>query len=500
MKEYLIYIGLLSVGLLLGWVLTRWRYIRLKKELKKTLRFIEHLSQGDYRLRMPETQKASHFTKSLNTLSSKYQKVFEELVITSLRTAETSNQLKDFMTSSLNHLRLMSDNIGVLSSNTSAYLDAIQRSYDEIRDINGMLEHMYQFMNTAKEAAHNSMEQSASSRDEVERTTHTMSLMEQNINTFKEKIDHLKATTGSIEKISNTMEEVANHTNLLALNASIEAARAGEAGRGFSVVAEEIRTMSLNTASSLDDITKNTNKMSSALNETLKSTDENVEISQVMREQVLKSHDIFQVVYENSASTEEKVEEAFKIVGQLENALKVVNESMGLIATKAEDNMTSSDQSLEEANRFHEELQGLSEYVNELSKISEKTHDYLSEKSINYILKRRMDLLEEKLSTCRDVTSCQQVAKTMDIDNFQILGSSGKVIMATEKESIGLDLFDLYKPYGEYYHKQNGKTSPEVFLTPIATRLDGYYAKFCAKRIGDQMVIVEYTFDIVASA
>ncbi|MCM1493394.1 MAG: methyl-accepting chemotaxis protein, partial [Muribaculaceae bacterium] len=70
----------------------------------------------------------------------------------------------------------------------------------------------------------------------------------------REVTDQLLAETGEIGKTLNIINEIAESTNLLALNASIEAARAGEAGKGFAVVAQEVGALAANTKESLANV------------------------------------------------------------------------------------------------------------------------------------------------------------------------------------------------------------------------------------------------------
>ena len=73
--------------------------------------------------------------------------------------------------------------------------------------------------------------------------------------------ENLQEEYKNISKFTNLITAVANQTNLLSLNAAIEAARAGEAGRGFSVVANEIKKLSYNTQNSVKDILDSISKM-----------------------------------------------------------------------------------------------------------------------------------------------------------------------------------------------------------------------------------------------
>ena len=79
--------------------------------------------------------------------------------------------------------------------------------------------------------------------------------------------DNLVSTTHEMANIVNLIRDIAEQVNLLALNATIEAARAGDAGKGFSVVASEVKNLATQTASATDDIAKEINKIQVISNE-----------------------------------------------------------------------------------------------------------------------------------------------------------------------------------------------------------------------------------------
>ena len=105
-------------------------------------------------------------------------------------------------------------------------------------------------------------------------------------NVMSEKIDQLVELSTEVNKIVDSVQGIANQTNLLALNAAIEAARAGEMGRGFSVVAEEVRKLADDTKRNLDDMREFVEKIGIASNEGKESVQKTLAATNDMSEKI----------------------------------------------------------------------------------------------------------------------------------------------------------------------------------------------------------------------
>ena len=135
------------------------------------------------------------------------------------------------------------------------------------------------------------------------------------------KVQTLAEQTQKIGSIVGTIDEIAAQTNLLALNAAIEAARAGEAGRGFAVVADEVRALASRTSKSTQEISSMVHQVQQDASEATDS----------MNASVKNIND----VADRAASIEETLNSILNFVGQ-------VNDQIRMIATAAEEQTTAT--------------------------------------------------------------------------------------------------------------------------------------------------------------
>ena len=196
--------------------------------------------------------------------------------------------------------------------------------------------------------------------DQLMETTEETSRTNEEVKNAIYEIDH---SSSEIDMIVKTITEIAEQTNLLSLNASIEAARAGEMGRGFVVVAEEVRKLADETARFTDEIKVIIDKMKSQTKQAVKQVEDAKGIMGEQVETAKKTKESFTNIESAIQSLEEKVERIGAANRDMISVRENMNTITGSLAEKAEENMAAT----EEMNAVTEEQLAIFNQVNNMA-------------------------------------------------------------------------------------------------------------------------------------
>jgi len=340
----------------------------IRSSCKEIIDYLEKISTGDFSEKLTDDSKnefaimKTSIGKTIENISSLINAIKEKSETIEGKSASLSAVSEEMAASSDNVSAAISQAANGVSSQADDLLDitdVLNQFSLELGTMVKAIEDIHSNANDINSMANENHKDLQSLVDSVTRINNSFK-------DFAQKISHLGQNIVQINEITNVINGIAEQTNLLALNAAIEAARAGESGRGFSVVAEEIRKLAEQSKVSSENITKLISGISGESSDMLNNTD------------VMSSELNGQVAIINTS-----IESFKKIIDAVSNVIpkiQTINSSASNINNHKDDilqKMQSSSSVAEEISTSAEEITASTEEMNAASQqVAETAHSF----------------------------------------------------------------------------------------------------------------------------
>jgi methyl-accepting chemotaxis protein len=298
--------------------------VRPLSSLETTMATISSTGDLTKRAEIAHMDEVGHMAVAFNAMMAQLQKIISEVSNASQRVAAASEQL--------------AGSSGTLAEVSEQQSNAVSSSAAAIEELTVAIAAVSETARDVHAQATESVDQTAEGSHKVSQLAGEIARIQENMVEIARTVDEFVKSTQAITGMTQEVRDIADQTNLLALNAAIEAARAGEAGRGFAVVADEVRKLaekSGKSASEIDSVTRSIMSQSSAVQMAIEAGERSIETSTALANDV-------EAVLAHSRETVERsangVTEISDSVSEQKVASTDIAQSMERIANMVEEN------------------------------------------------------------------------------------------------------------------------------------------------------------------
>lgn len=346
-------------------IIAMWMVRMIAHPLSKLQNLMEEGSKGNLNVRMETKAKdeIGQLTASFNVMMEQITTLVKQTNFSAQEVLDTATELTQASNKTAISAREIAIATEEIANGATSLANEAERGNELTENISRKME---QVVNTNKEMELSARQVEESSQQGTEylkgllkKTNITVDM----INSLTAKVDSLKSSTGSVLKVLDVMQNITQQTNILSLNATIEAARAGAAGRGFMVVADEIRQLADQSKQSITMVGQITDNIQQEMNETVQALSEASPMFQEQISSVKGTNQIFISVRDQMAGFVQHLDVVTASIDELNQSQNVLSEAMSNVSAVAEQSSATS----EEVASLSSEQQTVGQHLVELS-------------------------------------------------------------------------------------------------------------------------------------
>ncbi|WP_107943035.1 methyl-accepting chemotaxis protein [Metasolibacillus fluoroglycofenilyticus] len=354
----------------------------ISRPVKRISERVQRIAEGDISdeaLKVHGRDEIAQLTIAANALSEKLNGMMRQI-------QEISNQVVSHSEELLQSAVEVREGTEQVALTMNEIAEGTEAQASNASDLSS---HMGDFVTNAKEASSNGedaqqysnnvLNLTSTGRTLMEASTMQMSKIDDIVHDAVVKVEGLNNKTQAISQLVLVINDIANQTNLLALNAAIEAARAGEQGKGFAVVADEVRKLAEQVSVSVVDISQIVEEIveeTDTVTDSLKSSYSEVQNG---TEQITETNRTFNEIESAISAMAENISTVSQNLSQIVENSANIDKAVDEIAAVAEESAAGIEQTSATMQQTAATMEEVSNSSNELSKIAEELNNHIQQ-------------------------------------------------------------------------------------------------------------------------